>query len=172
MKTFLKYRLLFIYRKSDMPEVVYHRPRTKHRHTGAQPAKVAWSPYDFEPVAHVLPHHHPQHRNQHQYRQQHERLKYVRSQQQLYGNGVTAEEQAIKYSWGHVRQQHRTSAAVNGSNLQQSKDATAAATTAAAQEQTKNIDHERYQRAKLASKKIHHHIHEHHHYHHYDYYIV
>lgn len=158
-------------RKSDKPEVVYHhRPRTKRRQTGALPAKVAWSPYDFEPVAHV-----PSHQHHHHLQQQHrqyERLKNVRSQQQqLYGNGVMAEEHAIKYSSGHSRQHHRATAVVGGSNLQQSKDA-AATTTATAHEQTKNNDHQRYKRAKLASKKIHHHIHEHHHYHHYDYYIV
>ncbi|KAL4120412.1 hypothetical protein QTP88_013109 [Uroleucon formosanum] len=162
-------------RKSDKPEeVVYHRPRTKRRQTGALPAKVAWSPYDFEPVAHVPSHHH--HIQQQQHRQ-HEHLKNVRNHQhQLYSNDVTAEEHhGVKYSSGHSRQHHRTTAVVTGSKLQQSKDSAAATTTtaaAAAQGQTKNIDHQRYKRAKLASKKIHHHIHEHHHYHHYDYYIV
>lgn len=164
-------------RKSNKPEeVVYHRPRTKRRQTGALPAKVAWSPYDFEPVAHIPSHQHQHHHQQHR---QYEHLKNVRShQQQLYSNGVAAEEHAVKYSsGGHSRQHHRATAVVSGSNLQQSKDSAAAATTTAAattaaQEQTKNIDHQRYKRAKLASKKIHHHIHEHHHYHHYDYYIV
>jgi len=164
-------------RKSNKPEVVYHRPRTKRRQTGAQPAKVAWSPYDFEPVAYIPSHHH--HLQQQHYRQ-YEHLKNVKSQQQqLYSNGAVAEEHAVKYSSSHSRQHHRATAVVGGSNLKQSKDSAAAATTTtttaaatAAQEQTKNIDHQRYKRAKLASKKIHHHIHEHHHYHHYDYYIV
>ncbi|XP_025202614.1 protein naked cuticle homolog 1-like isoform X2 [Melanaphis sacchari] len=167
-------------RKSNKPEVVYHRPRTKRRQTaGALPAKVAWSPYDFEPVAHIPSHqhHHRLQQQQHHHRQ-YEHLKNVRSQQQqLYSNGATTEEYAVKYSSGHSRHHRGATAVVSGSNPQQSKDSAAAATattaaTTAAQEQTKNIDHQRYKRAKLASKKIHHHIHEHHHYHHYDYYIV
>lgn len=146
--------------------------------TKPKPAKVAWSPYDFEPVAYVpsaySPHHHQQH--------QHERLKNVRSHQQpLYGNGGRSRaphpstvDDVVKML--NARQQHKTTTTNNNTTAaivgdhQQSKDVD---TTPANAEQTKNItDHLRYKRAKLASKKIHHHIHEHHHYHHYDYYIV
>ncbi|KAL5245218.1 hypothetical protein ACI65C_012628 [Semiaphis heraclei] len=133
-------------RKSEKPtEVVYHRPRTKRRQTGAPTPKVAWSPYDFEPVAHIPSHQHHHHKQQ-QHHRQHEHLKNVRSQQQpLYSNYVTAEEHGVKYSSGHSRQHHRATAVVSGSNkLQQSKDAAAATTAAAtAQEQAKNIDHQR-----------------------------
>ncbi|XP_050539345.1 protein naked cuticle homolog 2-like [Daktulosphaira vitifoliae] len=152
-------------RKSNKPES-YHRTRTKRRvplqsetpsvvpvtasalpvtpsAKPKSPSKVAWSPYDFEPVAHV-PSAHKKHHHHH------------REQQKVYGNTplVTVEEQVAKW-------------------LNQHSSATAkeAATSAQEQDNTKN-NHQRYKRAKLASKKIHHHIHEHHHYHHYDYYIV
>lgn len=189
----------------------YHRTRTRRRQSSASagalqqhaavpspaakptkpPPKVAWSPYDFEPVAHVPSHYHHQHhhhnQHQHQHQYQHERHRNHKNHQRaLYsksGSGlpvraaVAVEEHVIKAVNG-ARPQRRAAAATTAAvvsserHQQKSKNSAAATAATAAQEHTKNLDHQRYKRAKLASKKIHHHIHEHHHYHHYDYYIV
>lgn len=164
-------------RKSNKPEG-YHRPRTKRRQSSASirapiqqstplpspplsatkpkaEPKVAWSPYDFEPAGYIPSHHH-----------RHEQLKNVikKQQQLLYGNsrGLTVvDEQHVQAKLSSGRQQ-RYRAAIVASNNQKPKN------TSTLHEQTKNIDYQRYKRAKLASKKIYHHIHEHHHYHHYN----
>lgn len=199
----------FSHRKSNNRPEGYHRVRTKRRQSISasvvgtlqttplpspptsvykpkQPAKVDWSPYDFEPVAHIPSHHHHHQqrrnaRNQHHHHQQQQQ----RKQQLLYvgkgGGGGTIgqrpveDQYAIKSSPRAGQQQHyRTAvsskpkdAIAHGAIVSsKSKDAFAA------EEYTKNVDHQRYKRAKMASKKMHHHTHEHHHYHHYDYYIV
>ncbi|XP_050432149.1 protein naked cuticle homolog 1-like [Adelges cooleyi] len=161
-------------RKSNKPES-YHRTRTKRRPNAdntavvpqppppsstkpaaAKPSKVAWSPYDFEPVTHAPP-------TLHELKKQH---------QLLYGNVVggggggggpaTVEEHVVKWLNQHAA---ATPPVKNGAT-------TTTTTQEEEQQQNTKNNQQRYKRAKLASKKIHHHIHEHHHYHHYDYYIV